>query len=79
VLQRRGVAAQLAVQSDRRAQRGGAAVWSVVADRRLQGQYQAGRHLLQAPYPGGTMPAAARDEWSEHHRPHGGEHVEAFE
>jgi hypothetical protein len=25
------------------------------------------------------MPAGARDERSEHHRPHGGEHVEAFE
>jgi hypothetical protein len=51
----------------------------VVADRGLQRRYQAGRHLLQAPYPGGAMPAGARDERSEHHRPHGGEHVEAFE
>ena len=52
---------------------------SVVADRRLQRWYQAGRHLLQAPYPGGTMPAGAGDERSDHHRPRGGEHVEALE
>jgi hypothetical protein len=54
-------------------------VRTVVADRGLQRRYQARRHLLQAPYPGGPMPAGPRDERSEHHRPHGGEHVEAFE
>jgi hypothetical protein len=77
--QRRGVAAQLPVEGDRRAQRGSAAVRSVVAYRGLQRRYQAGRHLLEAPYPGGTMSAAERDERSEHDRPQGAEHVEAFE
>ena len=77
--QRRGVAAQLAVQGDRRAQRGSTAVRRVVADRGLQGRYQAGRQLLEAPYPVGTVSAAARDERSEDDRPQGGEHVEAFE
>ena len=77
--QRGGVAAQLAVEGGRRAQRGSTAVRSVVADRSLQRRYQTGRHLLEAPYPGGTMSAVPRDEGSEHDRPEGGEHVEAFE
>jgi hypothetical protein len=51
----------------------------VVADGGLQRRHQTGCHLLEAPYPGGTMPAVPRDERPEHHRPEGGEHVEAFE